>query len=185
MNQKPSIGLKHYEELESTDFKIETINTHRKKRDVNNSTVENILLTTTKLNFHAFDRDFIIFLKRDLNLVSDKVDVEVRYSNNKIEHINNYFTSNNYIGFVDGEPQSSVTCYIEQFVEPNQSITYPLIYAQIRLENDDKKEYFYIEPIFLKENSSDKRTKYIIYRTDDIASDVLNEGVFKYIIILI
>ncbi len=118
--------------------------------------------------------------------------MEVRYSfdkqPNRVEHVNNYFTSNNYIGYVVGHPRSTVTCYIEQITNDRTNISYsnftlkyPLIYAQIRLENNEpeKNEYFYIEPIFISHTELPDKMKYIIYKTIDIESDVISNGVFK------
>ncbi len=130
------------------------------------------------MKFRAFQRDFVIYLKRDLTLVSENIDIEVRYSYKDkpsvVEHADNFFTSNNYIGYVEGEPKSTVICYLEK---PKTPTDQALIYAQIRLEqNDQKKEYFYIEPLAKKESNE---LSYIIYRSDDIDSAVMPNGVFN------
>ena len=99
-------SLKSYDQLKFDDFQVDIINpesiAQRKKRSADKDTIEELSFSTTRLKFHAFKRDFVIYLKRDLTLVSDKIDIEVRYSYKDkpdlIEHADNYFTSNNYIG---------------------------------------------------------------------------------------
>lgn len=149
----------------------------RQKRQVTpsiSSVVEDLVFSKTRLKFHAFERDFNIFMRRDLTLVSENIDIEVRYSfKNKpavIEHADTNFTSNNYIGYVEGEPKSSVFCYFEKR-DVNKE---PLIYAQIRLEGDqNKREFYSIEPAF------QDKSGYIIYRSEDIDSDIISGGNFK------
>ena len=138
---------------------------------------------------NIFWRSFVIILKRDLNLVSDKVDIEVRYSFSEtpsyVEHVNNYFTTNNYIGFVEGEPKSHVTCYLDRIDAKNvANLTreeYPLIYCQIKLENTN--EYFYIEPI--RHNEDSNKLKYLIYQPEEIESNVISNGLFKWFIFIL
>lgn len=149
----------------------------RQKRQAepsNSSVVEDFVFSKTRLKFHAFGRDFNIFLKRDLTLVSENIDIEVRYSfKNKpaiIEHADTDFTTNNYIGYVEGEPKSSVFCYFEK-PDANKE---PLVYAQIRLEDkQNKREFFSIEPAF------ESKSGYIMYRSEDIDSDIISGGNFK------
>lgn len=178
--QKSDIQLKNYENLKYDDFKIENINS-RKRRD-NNQTISDLSFSQTRLKFHAFDRDFVVLLTRDRKLVSNNLDIEVRYSfidkPDLIEHHDNYFASNNYIGFVEGESKSSVVCYLEN-KEYNSENELPLIYAQIRLENNDKKEYFYIEPSFINDYKNQNEAKYIVYRSDDINSGIISNGIFN------
>ncbi len=176
-------SLKAYSELKFNEFEIDIINpddsSSRSKRSISNSEqIEELSFSTTRLKFHAFNRDFVIFLKRDLTLVSENIDIEVRYSYKDkpdvVEHAENFFTSNNYIGFVEGEPKSTVICYLEK---PKSSTDQPLLYAQIRLEkNELKKEYFYIEPLT---NNGSTELNYIIYRNEDINSAVMPNGVFN------
>ena len=56
-------------------------------------------------------------MKRNTNLVSDNIQIEVRYSylgeKNRIEYEDNHFKKNYFIGFVENEPESSALCYFE------------------------------------------------------------------------
>jgi hypothetical protein len=68
-------------------------------------------------------------------------------------------------------------------------LTQPLVYAQIHLnENEENEEnktrkntIYYIEPsINLNEKNDDlKSFKYLIYKTNDIDSNVISNNVFK------
>ena len=141
----------------------------------NTGEVEDLVFSKTRLKFRAFERDFNIFLKRDLTLVSENIDIEVRYSYrnkpNVVEHTDADFTANNYVGYVEGEPKSSVVCYFEKADRKE-----PLIYAQIRLEKErNKHELYTIEPAF------HGQAGYIIYRSEDIDSDVISNGNFKWV----
>lgn len=116
-------------------------------------------------------------MKRNTNLVSDDIQIEVRYSNlgekNRIEYEDNHFKKNYFIGFVENEPESSVLCYFESL--PFNTTSKPLIYVQIRIVNNKTADYYYIEPIF-----HDKKTSYVVYRNQDVESDILSNGIFKY-----
>lgn len=76
---------------------------------------------------------------------------------------------NNFIGYVEGEPRSTVVCYLDR----KHTSKEPLLYAQITLEHDVKKEYYYIEPSF------NNTAEYIVYRSEDIDSNIMPNGVFK------
>lgn len=138
--------------------------------------MNDLILETNRLSFNAYNRTFKIFLKRGNSLVAENVRLEVRYSYpNKTQHTeyeDNHFKQNYFIGFVEDESDSSVLCYFESV--PLNSTSKPLVYAQIRIgSNNNKTQYYYVEPMFNNHNT------YIVYRSDDIESDIISNGVFK------
>jgi disintegrin and metalloproteinase domain-containing protein 17 len=201
----PNIGLKSYEELNLDEFKFQTaINSNKKqKRQTHSSPLKSPILDTNRLMFTAFNQDFEIFLKRETNLVShtNSLDVEVRYPSSPYKptvHLKNDFeTTHFYSGYVNGHPKSHVICYFETHPDYNSTnnvislnkLAQPLIYAQIHMQDDRDGEegnktstVYYIEP---KINFSDdqeelKEFKYIIYKTDDIQSDVISNNIFNH-----
>ena len=118
-------------------------------------------------------------MRRDINLVADHVDIEVRYStsNKPSDHVNDFFTSNYYIGFVEDEPRSHVICYFEKNDTLNNELM-PLIYAQIQIQNDNENIIYYIEPLL--DTNNQNKNKYLVYRIDDIQSDIIYNNIFKY-----
>lgn len=116
-------------------------------------------------------------------MVAESFDIEVRRSvrhtkddNSSqliehVEHISDFFSSNYFEGFVVGADKSTVFCYFEPAKPNATSDEVPLIFAQIYIENGDERSFFYIEP---SQNDS-----YIFYKTDDIFSNVLADGLFK------
>ncbi len=137
------------------------------------------VLDSNRLQFTAFDRHFDIYLRRNIDLMADKVDIEVRYAdgNKPSEHINDFFTSNYYSGFVEGESRSNVICYFEKNSTANKNGSVaPLIYAQIQILNNKEHSIYYIEPLIDQNSNSNK---YLVYRVDDIESDILSNNIFK------
>lgn len=59
----------------------------------------------------------------------------------------------------------------------------PLVYAQIHIQNQNESTIYYIEPSInfdtAKGHDSLKDFKYLIYKIDDIDSDVISNNVFK------
>lgn len=117
-------------------------------------------------------------LKRDVDLVGSNFDIEIRHpsSNKPTEHMNDFFTSNYYTGIVEDEEGSYALCYFEQMKEPSAQ---PIVYAQISIKNDLENSMYYIEPL-LNNTSEHEPMKYIVYKIDDIESDVISNGLFKY-----
>ena len=126
-------------------------------------------------------REFILHLKHEISFLSDDLKIEVHSEDangkTKIDLMNNSFAMNNYVGFVEGEFDSSVVCYFDEGEGPNDQ---PIIYAQIRLgKPGNKEDIFYIEPSPNQDQSTKNNTKYIIYRAADVESGVLSKGIFK------
>ena len=90
------------------------------------------------------------------------------------EHVRDFFTSNYYTGIVEDVPGSHVVCYFESLGDDKEQ--QPLVYVQSAIKNDDENSLYYVEPVL---NSTGPPFKYIAYRTDDILSDVLSNGVFN------
>jgi hypothetical protein len=110
--------------------------------------------------------------------------------------LGDFQTTNFYTGYVNGEAKSHVICYFETSSTSNSTLdmasknplTQPLIYAQIQIQKErDENEtstqttIYYIEPsIKLNGPEEDlKGFKYLVYKTDDIDSDVISNNVFK------
>lgn len=168
--------LRTYQELELSNFKFNTQHRIKKREE---SIFYKPYLNSNRLKFNAFNRDFNIILKRDTQLVGNNIDIELRYSSKPSEHLKDLFTSNYYTGIVENEPDSQVILYFENdnstFTLNNQ----PLIFAQIRLKNKNTNTVFYIEPL-LKLNNEDAEQKYLIYKSEDVQSEVFSGGKFKY-----
>lgn len=124
-----------------------------------------------------------------MDLVANQFDIEVRYptTNRPSKHISDFFTSNYYTGIVENETGSHVLCYFEIQNNSNISVSaavagQPLIFAQISIKNENENSVYYVEPL-LNTNKSEieagKPLKYIVYRSEDILSDVVSNGVFK------
>ena len=131
--------------------------------------------------------------------MASNLDIEVRYptSSKPTVHLDDFITTNFYTGYVNGESKSYVICYFETNsnsnstlnMASNNKLTQPLVYAQIHLqeevENDGNKTkahtIYYIEPsINLNGKDEDLNSfKYIIYKTNDIDSNVISNDVFK------
>ena len=140
-------------------------------------------------------RDFEIFLKRETNLITNNLDIEVRYpfSNKPSLHLDDFITTNFYTGYVNGESKSHVICYFETSPDYNSTLNtlsenklaQPLIYAQIHMRQGDEgnktSTVYYIEPSinFASSDNESIRFKYLIYRIDDIDSSVISNNVFK------
>ena len=58
----------------------------------------------------------------------------------------------------------------------------PLIYAQIQIQNENENIIYYIEPLL--DSNSENKNKYLVYRVDDIESDIISNNIFKYVYIL-
>lgn len=162
--------MKKFELLNYDDFSFGTINSKNTRTKRDSATIESPVLETNRLYFEAFGRKFEIYLKRDTNLVADNIDIEVRGNKGKSQHINDFFTSNYYSGFVDGVANSYVICYFEK--ESDDPKIGPLIYAKVYME----KTSYYIEPVI----GESKNHSYIIYSSKDIDSDVISNESFKY-----
>lgn len=196
--------MKNFEKLKFSEFKFEssqnTIN--RGKRDLKNQ-INNLIVNSNRLIFNAYGRfflkiiffliiyflknflfyfrEFILHLKHELSFLSDNLKIEVHSEDvdgrPKIDLMNNSFAMNNYVGFVEGEYDSSVVCYFDEGENSNDQ---PIIYAQIRLgKTGNKEEIFYIEPSPSSDQITKNNTNYIIYRAADVESGVLSNGIFK------
>jgi hypothetical protein len=193
INLGDRLPLRTYQELNYRDFKFETIgisyennnnnNTRsRVKRDTSSSSASSLIdrpyLQTNRLTFKAFNRRFHLLLKKDVDLVSDKFDIEIRYasSSQPSEHLSDFLTSNYYTGIVDNEPDSYVVCYFEQ---PSASPTQPLVYAQISIRNERENAIYYVEPLLDVTGEHESSAEYIVYRSEDVQSDVIANGIFK------
>ena len=198
--------LDAHEELAYDDFHFESL-VHRERRDTSaagdtrrheHDTLDSssggpfLVLNTNRLSFSAFQRHFEIYLKRDITLLADKVDIEVRYDSSPhrpAEHMADFLTSNYYTGFVSGEARSHVSCYFERpassrGANQTQYDQQPLVYAQIQLQNESDNEIYYVEPFATTTTGAgddqNHQYKYIIYRISDVQSDVLAANRFKY-----
>jgi hypothetical protein len=90
-----------------------------------------------------------------------------------------FFSPNFYTGIVENEPNSFVICYFERQDQNTKSYDdIPLIiYAQIRIQIEKEgSTTYYVEPLVDKETNS---VKYIIYKSDDVDSGIVSNGVFK------
>jgi hypothetical protein len=95
-------------------------------------------LNTNELTFNAFNRQFHIYLKKNLNVLSNDINIEIKYSNSTNKILNDIFSSNFYTGFVDDQKNSFVLLYYDyDQVVKNKTI----IYGKIELG----AETFYIE----------------------------------------
>jgi hypothetical protein len=128
-------------------------------------------------------RRFDIYLKKDVGPLTDNFDIEIRLGpGKKPSHMKNQFASNFYTGFVDNESKSHVLCYFEKqpsnfYDDPDDKLlNTPLIYLQIHIVNEAESNIYYIEPLVDKLT---QEVKYIAYKSDDIDSDVISNGVFK------
>ena len=157
--------------------------THRlNKRDT--SIIDKPFLDTNYLSFYAHGRRFDLYLKKDTGPLTENVDIEFRYSKKPPLHVRNFFAPNFYTGFVDNEARSHVICYFETSDMVDQtsgekeiSTRQPLIYAQIHIMNEEKNSIYYVEPLVDKTSGE---IKYLVYRSDDIDSEVIVNGNFKY-----
>ena len=170
--------MKRYQELNYNDFKF-TNSSKSSKRDTSNI-VDGPVFQTNRLQFTAFNRRFKLMLKKDTKLVADHFDIEIRYPTSKrpTEHIHDFFTQNYYTGIVEDVPGSYVVCYFEK---PSNSTEHkqPLVYAQISIKNEDENVVYFVEPINNVTSHDDEPAKYIVYRSEDIISDVISNGIFK------
>lgn len=175
INEGDRVPLKRYQELNYNDFKF-TTNSKSSKRDTANI-VDGPFFQTNRLQFTAFNRRFKLMLKKDTKLVADHFDIEIRYPTSKrpTEHIHDFFTQNYYTGIVEDVSGSYVVCYFEKLSDSSQ----PLVYAQISIKNEDENVVYFVEPINNSTNYNDEQPKYIVYRSEDIISDVISNGVFK------
>ena len=156
-------------------FKFDT--QHRiKKRD---TIIDKPYLDSNRLKFSAFNRNFNILLRRDTQLVGNKINIELRYSKKPSEYLNDFFTSNYYTGIVEDEPNSQVILYFENDSSSFTLNNQPLIFAQIRIKSEKIDTVYYIEPILKPENDKSDQ-KYVIYRSEDVQSDIFSNQKFKY-----
>lgn len=103
-------------------------------------------------------------------------DIEIRYpsSGRPTEHVHDFFSQNYYTGIVEDVPGSNVVCYFEKSSTESSP---PLVFAQISIKNEDENAIYYVEPVLNSTNSS--ANKYIVYKSDDILSEIISNGVFK------
>ena len=89
-------------------------------------------------------------------------------------HLADSFSDNYYVGFVQGEAKSLVICYFER--PEHTQHTQPAVFAQIQVEDEAKgtKTIYFVEP-----SSSGEKRHYIVYRSEDIASDLIANERFK------
>ncbi len=129
--------LKTHETLEINDFQF---NVYTKvKRDLSTN---DIFLNTNELKFNAYGRLFHIYLKRQTNLISNTIKIEVKYANqSKAIKLHDFITKNYYVGFVDNEPNSFVSLYFDRggSLEQGDSIVFGKI--------ESNSETYYIEVI--------------------------------------
>ena len=104
------------------------------------------------------------------------MDIEVRYesSNKPSLHLSDTFSTNYYVGFVQGESKSLVICYFERSSSQDPK---PIVFAQIQIVEEDKKTIYYIEP--KKSVDDSNKHSYIIYRSEDIVSELISNDRFK------
>lgn len=124
-------------------------------------------MDTNEFIFNAFNRTFIIYLKKSLNVLSNDVSIEIKYSNKPSDYILDLYTTNYYVGYVDSEKFSNVLLYYDNSEKIVNNKT--IIYAKIELENDT----YYIEP----SNTDDK--KFLIYKSNEVKSEIFNNNAFK------
>ena len=134
-----SLKFEH-ENLDVNNLQFQPLNSNKQrtsKRDAESTFIEKYLLNTNEFIFNAFGREFHIYLKKNLNVLSNEVNIEIKYATSS-SNLDDVFTSNFYTGFVDDVLSSSVLIYYEhdQIIK-NKTI----IYGKIELG----VETFYIE----------------------------------------
>lgn len=134
-------------------------------------------MAPNRLKFHAFNRNFSLILSRDVNIAENNLKIELRYSNKPTEYLKDSFSSNYFRGKVENESYSEVIVYYEQ-KDNLESNVQPLIFAHIRTVDGTNETNYYIEPFQLNTGTNSK-LKFLIYRSEDIQSNVLSNGVFK------
>lgn len=139
--------------------------------------IDNLDATPNRLKFRAFGKNFSLILKKDAKIAGDNLNIELRYSSRPSEYLKDSFSSNYFRGKVENESYSEVTVYFEEQKKYNYS-DQPLIFAHIRIFNKTNETNYYIEPL-LTTNDTNSKLKFLIYRSEDIQSDVLSNGVFK------
>jgi hypothetical protein len=82
--------------------------------------------------------------------------------------LNDFYTSNYYIGIVKDELGSNVFLYYDNVTLANKQ---SLIYGKIELQND----VFYIEP------SNKENDCFVVYRSRDLANEDLLNGLKKLV----
>ncbi|CAF0705583.1 unnamed protein product [Brachionus calyciflorus] len=174
INQGDVLPLKKYQELEYESFNFQTQKSRVNKRET--SVLDSVYLQSNRLKFRAFDREFNLILKKDTHLVANNINIELRYSNKPSEYLNDFFSSNYYTGIVDNEQDSQVILYFENQNSSNTS--QPLIFAQIRLKTKNLSTNYYIEPL-IQPNGSKNKQKYIVYKSEDVQSDIYANGIFN------
>jgi len=160
---------------------------HRHTRQINNGQSELLqaaYLKTNRFTFTAFGRKFLLYLKHDVDLIgTNNVEIEVRSDKAPSVHLKDQFSMNYYSGFVENEERSHVVLYYEKqpisenLTQANSMDTLPIIFAQISIENTTDTTYYYIETVF---DSNGKNAKYLIYRSSDINSNVMPNGLFNH-----
>lgn len=192
-NNEPLSALKRYEALNYEDFSFSHSNNARRLNRRSNSLLnenkkdddEDLVINSDDdsnamrhLKFRAYNRTFNVRLRRETSFVSENIDIEIRYANETSKHLSDTFSSNFFVGQLDDEPNSFAICYFEERKkeEEEQSNTQPLVYLQIQVRNEANKTntFYYVEPTTLNNTS-----KYVIYRSEDIASDLISNDVFK------
>ncbi|RMZ96592.1 adam 17-like protease, partial [Brachionus plicatilis] len=168
------LPLKSYEKLDYENFEFKS-DTSRSKRDT--QVLDNFYIAPNRLKFRAFNRNFNLILRRDEAIVGDNLSIELRYSNKPSEFLKDSFSSNYFRGIVENESYSEVIVYFEEATQSNSS-GQPLIFAHIRIINGTNENNFYIEP-FQSSGLANSKFKYLVYRTEDIDSNILSNGVFN------
>lgn len=169
-----NIPLKTYEQLDYENFEF-TPDSKRFKRDTH--LIDNLYAAPNRLQFRAFGKKFNLILKKDIKIAAENLNIELRYSNKPSEYLKDSFSSNYFRGKVENESYSEVTVYFEEQKKYNYS-DQPLIFAHIRIFNMTKETNYYIEP-FMTTDEANLKLKFLIYRSEDIHSNVLSNGVFK------
>jgi disintegrin and metalloproteinase domain-containing protein 17 len=195
LNINASEALNDYTYLDYSDFSLyeEQVNVlksetkrNRHVRHANNSQSEFLqtpYLKTNRFSFAAFGRKFLLYLKHDVDLIgTNNIEIEIRSDKAPSVHLKDKFSMNYYSGFVENEERSHVVLYYEKqknhenFTQANVMDALPIIFAQISIENKTDTTYYYIETVF---DSQETMAKYLIYRSSDINSNVMPNGLFN------